>query len=124
MTDWNPDDLAAIERARELDIASVRQDGSLRPYRVIWGVRVGDDFYVRSVNGRTAAWFRGTRTRHEGLVLAGDLELDVSFVDVEDGDLNGRIDEAYREKYGRNSSPVQHITSPAAREATLKVSPR
>ena len=124
MSEWDPEDLVMVEYLHELDIAFVRRDGRLRPYRIMWGVRVGDDFYVRSVNGRTAAWYRGTLTRHEGRILAGALELDVSFADVEDDDLNARIDEAYREKYGRNSRPVQHITSFAARGATLRVAPR
>jgi hypothetical protein len=25
---------------------------------IIWVIRLGDDLYVRSVNGRTAAWFQ------------------------------------------------------------------
>ena len=40
----------------------------------IWVVRLGDDLYVRSVNGRTSAWFRGTQVRHEGHIQAGGVE--------------------------------------------------
>jgi hypothetical protein len=45
-------------------------------------VRVGDDLYTRSVNGADAAWFRGTRVRHEGHVSAGGVDADVDFLDV------------------------------------------
>ena len=124
MTTWNTDDLAALDRPDEVEITSLRQDGTARSYRIIWGVRLDDDFYVRSVRGPDAAWFRGTRTRHEGRVRAGGTEYDVSFVDVDDAVLNGRIDAAYREKYRRYSSPVQSITSREARSATLKLVPR
>jgi hypothetical protein len=32
----------------------------------IWVVRDDDDLYVRSADGPTSAWFRGTQVRHEG----------------------------------------------------------
>jgi hypothetical protein len=117
-------DLAALDRPDEVEITSLRADGTTRSYRVIWGVRLGDAFYVRSVNGPDAAWFRGTRTRHEGRLRAAGAEYEVSFVDIDDEEVNDRIDAAYREKYRRYSSPVQSITSPAARSATLEVVPR
>jgi len=123
MTTWTTDDLAAIDRPDEVEITSLRQDGTARSYRVIWGVRLDDDFYVRSVNGPDAAWFRGTRTGREGRIRAGGTERDVSFVDIDDEELNDRIDAAYRAKYRRYSSPVRSITSATARSATLKVVP-
>jgi hypothetical protein len=44
------------EAAEELEIASLRSDGTLRNPRTIWVVRDGDDIYVRSVNGVTSDW--------------------------------------------------------------------
>ena len=117
-------DLAAIDRPDEAEITSLREDGTARSYRIIWGVRLDDDFYVRSVRGPSAAWFLGTRTRHEGRLRAGGAKYDVSFVDIDDQEVNDRVDAAYREKYRRYSSPVRSITSPEARSATLKVVPR
>jgi hypothetical protein len=69
-------------------------------------------------------WFRGTRTRQEGRIRAGGTEHAVSFVDVDDAEVNDRIDAAYRAKYRRYPSPVRAITGPAARSATLEVVPR
>ena len=59
MTRWTSDELTRIEAGDELEIASLRRDGTLRNPVTIWVVRLGDDLYVRSVNGRTSAWFRG-----------------------------------------------------------------
>jgi len=68
MTAWTNDELRNIGAAEELQIASVRRDGSLRNPVTIWVVRHGDDLYVRSVNGRAGTWFRGTRMRHVGRI--------------------------------------------------------
>jgi hypothetical protein len=59
MTPWTSDELKKIGIAEELEIATRRSDGTLRKPVIIWVVRVGDDLYVRSVNGRTSTWFRG-----------------------------------------------------------------
>jgi len=90
----------------------------------IWVVRHGDALYVRSVNGRTAAWFRGTQVRREGQIWAGGVDKDVTFVDA-DPDLNDQIDAAYRTKYRRYAaSIIRSIVSPEARSATIKLVPR
>jgi hypothetical protein len=124
MSGWTDDELSKIETADELQIASVRPDGSLGKPTTIWDVRLGDDLFVRSVNGRTATWFRGTRERYEGRVWAGGVEKDVTFVDP-GHDLDDEIDAAYRDKYRRYSANiVGSVLSPEARAATIKVVPR
>ena len=70
MTTWTGDELDGIGTAHELQIASLRRDGTLRKPVTIWVVRVGNDLYVRSAYGRTPAWFRGTQVRHEGRINA------------------------------------------------------
>ncbi len=52
MAVWTSDELSKIGAAEELDLASVRHDGTLRNALTMWVVRHGDDLYVRSVNGR------------------------------------------------------------------------
>ncbi len=124
MTPWTSDELNKIGTAEELEIASLRRDGTLRNPVTIWVVRLGDDLYVRSVNGRTAAWFRGTQARPEGHIQAGGIDKDVTFVDA-DPDLNDQIDAAYRAKYRRYAaSIISSIVSPEARSATIKLVPR
>jgi hypothetical protein len=65
VTEWTSDELAKIEAADELQLASVRRDGTLRKPVIIWMVRHGDDLYVRSWRGRSSTWFRGVQDRHE-----------------------------------------------------------
>src|SRR5262249_13223990 len=56
MTAWAAEDLARYGDAEEIDIASVRADGSLRSYVTIWIVGVGDALYVRSAFGSENPW--------------------------------------------------------------------
>lgn len=123
MAAWTSDELTEIEAADELEIASLRRDGTLRNQVTIWVVRLGEDLYVRSVNGRTAAWFRGARVRHEGRIWAGGIEKDVTFVDA-GHDIDDQIDNAYRTKYRRYAaSIISTVVSPEARSATIKLLP-
>ncbi len=126
MTTWTGDELTKIATAEELEIASRRGDGTLRNPRTIWVVRHGDDLYVRSVNGRTSAWFRGTEDRHEGRIQAGGIDKEVTFVEIDAAlDINDQIDAVYRTKYRRYAkSIVDSIVSPKARSATIKLVPR
>ena len=123
MTAWTGDELSKIGAADELQIASVRPDGTLRNAVTIWVVRQGDDLYVRSVNGRASSWFRGAQDLHEAQVHAGGVDKDVLVVETDD--INDDIDAAYREKYHRYApSIIDSIVSPQARAATLKLVPR
>jgi hypothetical protein len=124
MTGWTSDELTKIEATNELEIASLRRDGTLRHATTIWVIRLGDHLYVRSVNGRTAGWFRGTHVRHEGRIWAGGVEKDVAFVDADD-DINDQIDDVYRSKYRRYAQGiVGSVLTPEARSATIKLVPR
>ena len=123
MATWTSDELDEIGAADELDLASVRRDGTLRRPVTMWVVRDGDDAYVRSVNGRGSSWFRGAQTRHEAHIRAGGVERDVEL--VESDELSDAVDAAYREKYGRRyPTIVPSIVAPDARAATLKLVPR
>jgi len=124
VTTWTRDELRRIDAADELQIASLRRDGTLRPRVTIWSVRVGDDLYVRSVNGPSAFWFRGTHTRREGRIWSGGVEVDVTF---EDGgaDIEDAVDAAYRTKYSRYAQNIiDSIVGPQARSTTLRLVPR
>jgi hypothetical protein len=123
MSTWTSDELDRIGRAEELEIASVRRDGTQRKPVTIWVVRHGDDLYVRSVNGATSSWFRGVKVRHEAHIEGGGVGKDVLLVGNDD--MNDQIDSAYRAKYHRYAeSIVGSIVSPNARAATLKLVPR
>jgi hypothetical protein len=54
---------------------------------------------------------------------AGGVTKDVTFVDA-DADLDDRIDDAYRSKYGRYSPGiVGSVLTPEARSATIRLMP-
>jgi len=124
MTTWTNNELTKIGTAEELEIQSLRSDGTLRKPVTIWVVHVGDDLYVRPVNGRNAAWFRGTQTRGEGRIQAGGVDKDVTFVEEAAPELNEQIDAAYRTKYRRYAaSIVNSVLTPGSRAATIKLIP-
>jgi hypothetical protein len=124
MTIWTNDELNKIEKTDELQIASLRDDGTLRSLVTIWVVRVEDDLYVRAVKGRSGPWYRGTQTRHEGHIQSGGVDKDVLFVEETDSAVNERIDAAYRKKYLRYPKEyVEACVTPEARAATIKLVP-
>ena len=124
MKTWTSEELNKIGTAEELQIASLRDNGTLRNLVTIWVVRLGDDLYVRSVNGRTSVWFRGVQTRYEGHIRAGGADKDVTFVEESDSNINDQIDVAYATKYLRYAaSIISHINSSEARAATIKLVP-
>ena len=124
MTTWTSEELDRIGSADELAIASLRRDGSLRKPVIIWVVRVGDDLFVRSGYGHTAAWYRGVKVRHEGRVDAGGIQKDVVFEDAEPAAADA-IDAAYRVKYRRHGAQyVNSVTDAEARSTTIRIVPR
>jgi hypothetical protein len=124
MATWTSDELNKIGSAEELRIASLREDNTLRKPVIIWVVRLGDDVYVRSVNGRNSAWFRGVLTRHAGRIWAGGVEKDVTFVEEVDPHFIDEVDAAYLHKYRRYPQYVAPMVTPEARAATIKLLPR
>jgi hypothetical protein len=124
MSAWTGDELTRIGPADELEIASLRADGTLRRPVTIWVVRYGDDLYVRSVNGPTAGWFRATQVCHEGSISAGGVDKDVVFVDL-DHSLDDDLDAAYRAKYQRyGASILGTVLTSQAQSASLRLVPR
>ncbi|MBR7838058.1 DUF2255 family protein [Actinospica durhamensis] len=127
MSGWTEQQLAVIERTDELEVAPRRGDGSLAGKRIVWAVRVGDDVYIRSVRGRSGAWYRTTRSSHAGHLSADTdgVDTDVTFADIDaTAPVGDQIDAAYRAKYSRYPGPVKSITADEARATTLKLSPK
>jgi hypothetical protein len=123
MSTWTSDELKKIAEAEELQIASLRDDGRLRKYVIIWVVRLSDELYIRSVNGRGSGWFRGVLTRHEGRIRAGGVEKDVTFVEVSDPAIIAQVDDAYGVKYRRYPQYVAPLLVPESQAATIRLVP-
>jgi hypothetical protein len=124
MKAWTSEELTKIGNAEELDISSIRSKGKLSTPVTIWVVRVADDIYVRSVNGRDGLWFRGTQVTHNGHISSGGVEKDVTFVDA-DPAVNDQVDAAFQAKYKHYSKSIVGTEfTPQARASTTRLVPR
>ncbi len=127
MSAWSQDDLDRLGGAGEVEVSSVRRDGSLSRTRTVWIVRVGDELYLRSVNGPDAAWYRLTRTFHQGRIQACGVARDVTWIDVnatDQPDVDPAVDTEYARKYQGSTAAIAHVNSPLARTTTMRVEPR
>ena len=116
---WTDDELTRIGDATELQLASRRPDGTLRPYTTMWVVRVGDDLYVRSAGGPSRPWYRHALADSAGRIRANGLEADVTFA-AADPSAHDAIDTTYQAKYDRyGPGPVSHVTGPDAHPVTI-----
>lgn len=125
MTDWNPNDLATLDSGDEVEVSSRRRDGSLRPYVTIWGVRVGDDFYIRSAYGAGNGWYRRALAADSGSIRGSGATVDVTYetLDATD-DLHADIDAAYRAKFHAYADNIVNtVVGPYAAQVTLRVTP-
>ncbi|GCE20819.1 DUF2255 family protein [Dictyobacter kobayashii] len=125
MTDWPKNDLERIGAADELQLTSIKQDGTPRKPVTIWVVRVGDDLYIRSYRGNAGAWYRHIQLRSEGHISAGGVTKDVTFVDTSaDEALNNKIDAAFQAKYQKyGATYIDPMIAPQARATTRKLVP-
>lgn len=123
MSGWSAGELAGIADAEELQIASRRSDGSLRPFVTIWVVRAGDDIYVRSAYGYDNGWFQRALHAEDGRIRAGSVERDVRF-EPPGADVAAPVTAAYHAKYDRHGPRiVGTVVSSEAVRATLRLVP-
>lgn len=122
MNPWTSQQARAITDPQEIEVAPRRPDGTLRRPTIIWIVRDGPDVFVRSTNGRGAAWFRSAIASGSGQIVARGNAFEVTFTEADDDDLP-RVGAAYRAKYGSYASIVDHLEEDGPRAATLEVHP-
>ena len=121
---WTKDELDRVDRATELQLASLRPDGSLSPFATIWMVRVGDDLFVRSAHGWNNGWFQRALRSGRGRVRAGGIERDVTF-EQPGPEVATDITAAYHAKYDRyGPAIVGPVASTEAVRSTLRLLPR
>jgi hypothetical protein len=124
MSTWTSDELSRIGAAEELQLASQRRDGTLRPYVTMWVVRAGDNLYVRSAFGLDNPWFRRAKASGTGRIRAGGLERNVTFAEPAPG-VHAAIDAAYHSKYDRYGPRiVGTVVGPDAEAVTIKLVPQ
>jgi len=123
MQTWTSQELDRIGKAEELQLASRRGDGTLRPYVTMWVVRAGNDVYVRSAYGPDNPWYRRAKASGAGRIRAGGVERDVTFAAATPGAHAG-IDAAYHAKYDRyGPAIVGSVVSDKAVPVTIRLVP-
>jgi hypothetical protein len=123
MTAWVKDELRKIAAADDLHIAPFREDGvTYGTPTWIWSVAVDDALCVRGYNGRESRWYQAAVRQKAGRIIAAGMTREVVFEPVE-GEINDRIDEAYRAKY-HDSPYLRPMIGTRARSATVRIMPR
>jgi hypothetical protein len=107
-----PDAIQLFDHTREVHVATPTKR------LPIWAVVVGDEVYVRSYRGERGAWYR--RALRDGrMKLEG---IDVRVEPVHDSQVNERISDAFRAKYGaRSSASTEAMVSPEVVATTLRL---
>jgi hypothetical protein len=120
---WQKDRLKQIAEADDLHISPFREDGATYGTPTwIWSVVVDGGLFVRGYNGTKSRWYQAAVRQKAGRVTVAGLTIEVSFEPV-NGEINGKIDDAYRIKYSK-SSYLAPMIGERARAATVKIAPR
>jgi hypothetical protein len=122
MTKWSKDELRKIAGADDFHISPFRDDGATYGTPTwIWWVVVNGDLYVRAYNGKRSRWYRAAVRQKAGRIKVAGMAKEVTFEPV-DGQINDRIDNAYRTKYS-GSPYLSPMIDGGARAATIKIMP-
>jgi hypothetical protein len=128
MSSWSKDELRKIAETDDLHISPFREGGvTYGAPTSIWSVVVDVNLYARAYNGRNSSWYQAATKQKAGRIAAGGLTKEVAFETVE-GQIDNRIDDAYRAKY--QSSPYLKLMisnrarSARARSAAVRIAPR
>lgn len=122
---WTTDDLQRIADNDDLHVSPYRADGVTPGTPTwIWAVVVDGGLYVRAYNGQNSRWYRAAKEQGAGQVRVAGTTREVAFEPLPGPeDLQARIDEAYHVRYA-DSSYLGHMVGPAARAATVRITPR
>ncbi|RKF19387.1 DUF2255 family protein [Altericroceibacterium spongiae] len=120
---WTAEQLSQFADADDCRISPFREDcETYGTPTFIWSVVAEGSLYVRAYNGRDSSWYQAALSQKAGRIFLAGENYEVSFEGAE-GDINDRIDEAYREKYA-SSNYLGSMISKRARAATVRVLPR
>ncbi|KAF0094353.1 MAG: hypothetical protein E1N59_2069 [Puniceicoccaceae bacterium 5H] len=124
MTDWSQEDLQKIRDADDLHVSPFREDGKTYGTPTwIWSVVVDGRLYVRAYNGQNSRWYQAAVKQKAGRIHIAGMQREVVFQPVDDTQLNGQIDAAYRSKYA-DSYYLPPMVSDRTRAATVLILPK
>ncbi|MBK7740591.1 MAG: DUF2255 family protein [Saprospiraceae bacterium] len=120
---FSSEELKRIDQADDLHISPFREDGKIYGTPTwIWEVVVDGNLYVRAYNGVYSQWFNAALIQKRGRIIAAGKTYEVQFEPVE-GEINKRIDEAYKKKYS-NSPYLSPMIGDRAKAATIRIIPQ
>jgi hypothetical protein len=123
MSAWSKDELRKIANSDDLHISPYRADGKTYGTPTwIWSVVLDGGLYVRAYHGRNSRWYQAALSQKAGRITAAGMTRTVAFSPVE-GQINERVDDAYREKY-QGSAYLADMIGERARSATIAVVPQ
>jgi hypothetical protein len=113
--------LGMLDKSIEVEMCTPRSDGSISR-RPIWVVVVEGEAYVRSYLGPRGAWYRRAAADGEAAIGVDDQTIEVGLEPVSDEDLNRRVSDAYRAKYGeRSPESTESMVTPEVIGTTLRL---
>jgi hypothetical protein len=113
--------LGMLDKSIEVEVRTPRSDGSISR-RPIWVVVVDGDAYVRSYLGPRGAWYRRAAADGAAAIGVDGRTVEVGIQPVNDEDLNRRVSDAYRAKYGASSpESTESMVTPEVIGTTLRL---
>jgi hypothetical protein len=114
------EEIVQIAQNDDFHIAPLRENGiTYGTPTWIWSVMVDNMLFVRAYNGTRSGWYKAAIKQKAGKIEAAGIVKKVRFEPVS-GDINDRIDEAYRKKYS-DSPYLASMIRERARASTVRV---
>jgi hypothetical protein len=113
--------LDLLDERIEVDARTPRRDGSTSS-RPIWAVVTDGDAYVRSYHGERGAWYRRALADHAMTIGVDDMEIPVGVEPARGAEIDRRVSDAYRAKYGKRSpGPTETMVNDEVSATTLRL---
>jgi hypothetical protein len=113
--------LDLLDGAIEVEARTPRRDGSISS-RPIWVVVADGEAYVRSYRGPGGAWYRRAGDDGRLTLVADQSEIEAAVEPTTDDEVNRRVSDAYRQKYGaRSPGATDTMLDPPVTATTLRL---
>ncbi|QSE56790.1 DUF2255 family protein [Lactiplantibacillus plantarum] len=121
---WQPQQLTDFSSADDFRVSPFYSDGKTYGTPTwIWSVVVDNHLYVRAWNGLNSRWHRSAVKQRAGRMYLAGANYEISFADVDNANLNDKIDRAYQEKYV-GSPYLDSMIQKRSKASTLEIVPR
>jgi len=116
-------DLRLLEQTEEIELETIAAESSTARRSTLWVVVVGEDAFVRSVNGDQGHWYQEITRRRAGTLYTDELQIPIYADPISDEQLQQQVSEAYLRKYAQYPEDVLWMVVPTAAPTTLRLRP-